>query len=577
MALTVCGVLVLQRHPRGLGRAGVAWLGVIFGLVLLTKEVAFYVLALPAVFLLLGQPRDYRRLLPGLGGSGTLSLAIYALYPDWAFWSGNGSEFLRFKLYQFQRFQGLVQISGWNRPSAATPGARPPTFVEALGVNLPTYGTSYALILLGGVLGLYLLLRSRDDADARLLGAWGLLNNLFFAYTIVQGQLNDQFFYLLLVPTAAIVGYSVPLLLRRPFARLDWRAALRVPLTTLVVLALPALFFYNSTLYYTNYAVGVDDGYRQVHDYLVAHVPTGSPLLIGSDTGIHVFPEYHTYLERTPEAVRSRHIHYFVLSSKDAWGRYNGVTQEFYDWVTGNSIELFALDEPTFWRLGVYYMAYPDEYRTTTSAGPGRAEPPALTPLQLAARPIPPVVDTIDQRYFTATGHTLGGVFKRYWETRGALLLFGYPLTEAYTEDGRLVQYFERARLDYYPEFAGTDRQVQPALLGRELTQVRQAQEPFRPVAPADVDPQSRFFAPSGHSLGEPFRLYWEQYGGQELFGLPISEVLTEINPTDGLPYQVQYFERARFEYHPENAGTPNAILLGLLGRQAMIYRGWQP
>ncbi len=30
----------------------------------------------------------------------------------------------------------------------------------------------------------------------------------------------------------------------------------------------------------------------------------------------------------------------------------------------------------------------------------------------------------------------------------------------------------------------------------------------------------------------------------------------------------MQYFERARFEYHPEYAGTPYEVLLGLLGRE---------
>lgn len=36
----------------------------------------------------------------------------------------------------------------------------------------------------------------------------------------------------------------------------------------------------------------------------------------------------------------------------------------------------------------------------------------------------------------------------------------------------------------------------------------------------------------------------------------------------EGRPYQVQYFERRRMEYHPENAGTPYIVLLGLLGRE---------
>jgi hypothetical protein len=37
----------------------------------------------------------------------------------------------------------------------------------------------------------------------------------------------------------------------------------------------------------------------------------------------------------------------------------------------------------------------------------------------------------------------------------------------------------------------------------------------------------------------------------------------------------VQYFERARFEYHPEYAGTDHEVLLGLLGSQLLRERGW--
>jgi hypothetical protein len=37
----------------------------------------------------------------------------------------------------------------------------------------------------------------------------------------------------------------------------------------------------------------------------------------------------------------------------------------------------------------------------------------------------------------------------------------------------------------------------------------------------------------------------------------------------------IQYFERARFEYHPENTGTPYDVLLGLLGSDTIRARGW--
>ena len=37
-------------------------------------------------------------------------------------------------------------------------------------------------------------------------------------------------------------------------------------------------------------------------------------------------------------------------------------------------------------------------------------------------------------RYFAATGHTLSGAFKAYWDANGGLAQFGYPLCEPYAE-----------------------------------------------------------------------------------------------------------------------------------------------
>ena len=51
------------------------------------------------------------------------------------------------------------------------------------------------------------------------------------------------------------------------------------------------------------------------------------------------------------------------------------------------------------------------------------------------------------------------------------------------------------------------------------------------------------------------------------VFGYPITEERTERSPLDGQEYLVQYFERNRFEFHPEITNSPN-ILLGLLGVQ---------
>ncbi len=74
------------------------------------------------------------------------------------------------------------------------------------------------------------------------------------------------------------------------------------------------------------------------------------------------------------------------------------------------------------------------------------------------------------------------------------------------------------------------------------------------------------------------FYEYWAAHGGLAQQGLPLSEEFAEINPSNGKTYSVQYFERARFEYHPENA-APYNVLLGLLGGEQYKarYGGGQP
>ncbi len=90
-------------------------------------------------------------------------------------------------------------------------------------------------------------------------------------------------------------------------------------------------------------------------------------------------------------------------------------------------------------------------------------------------------------------------------------------------------------------------------------------------------DATTEFFPETGHRLGGGFKAYWYAHGlnmgdpgisyreSLALFGYPISEEFTD--PTTG--YTVQYFERARFEYHPENS-EPYTILLGRLTADAL-------
>ena len=110
-----------------------------------------------------------------------------------------------------------------------------------------------------------------------------------------------------------------------------------------------------------------------------------------------------------------------------------------------------------------------------------------------------------------------------------------------------------------------------PPPAGAASAALRQAMQPVPAVANTDT---KVFYAATGHTLGGVFKTYWEQHGGLAQFGYPITEEYQEVSLTDGKTYTTQYFERARFEEHPENKGTPYEVLQGLLGREMFKLLG---
>ena len=187
-----------------------------------------------------------------------------------------------------------------------------------------------------------------------------------------------------------------------------------------------------------------------------------------------------------------------------------------------------------------------------------------------------------NSQVFAATGHSLGGAFRRFWETRGGLARFGYPLTEEVIEPEpgsgrpRTVQYFERARFEHFPELSGTPYEVQLSRLGE--TALQQAGIDWRALpSQSEAPPECRLFPETGRSLCPPFLEAWERAGGLDLVGLPLSEPFEVEEEGTGARYTVQYFERARMEYHPTRAGSAATIQFGLLGRERLVRWGGMP
>ncbi|MDQ3707449.1 MAG: hypothetical protein M3437_19925 [Chloroflexota bacterium] len=173
-------------------------------------------------------------------------------------------------------------------------------------------------------------------------------------------------------------------------------------------------------------------------------------------------------------------------------------------------------------------------------------------------------------QFFPQTGYYVGERFYSYWLEHGGLTQQGYPISNAFQEvsstDGKTytVQYFERAVFELHPEHAGTAHEVLLSLLG-----VQRYQDLYGPSGAANQRASTdnpRLFPQTGYTVGGLFRTYWEQHGGLAQQGYPVSNEFEEISALDGRTYLVQYFERAVFELHPENAGSPFEVLLTQLG-----------
>ncbi len=203
--------------------------------------------------------------------------------------------------------------------------------------------------------------------------------------------------------------------------------------------------------------------------------------------------------------------------------------------------------------------------------------------------------------YFKATSLTVAGKLYRFWKDNGGLAVFGYPISppscipnpDANGKGQLFAQWFERQRMEYHPENAGTKYEVLLGRLGAERAEGAQGssldapESSFGKVGGAS-DGSCVFFAETGHQIcGELARYYFfdgsrapaitprsgapqSKLSPLDLLGFPVTEAFGTT--CDGQPCTVQYTERARLEIHPNEPEDKYRVLQGLLGNEI-----WRP
>ena len=170
------------------------------------------------------------------------------------------------------------------------------------------------------------------------------------------------------------------------------------------------------------------------------------------------------------------------------------------------------------------------------------------------------------EEFFEQTGHRVSGDFLEFYYTvLNPVELYGYPISVVFRDATTqlIVQYFEKARFELHPENTDGSRVI-VSKLGEYM---------YEPGA-ASPEPKNyaacRTIPPTDFRVCYAFLSFFETNGGVKQFGLPISNFELHRDRV------VQYFERARLEWHPE-LPPGKRVVLADLGRQYFHLRGENP
>ena len=377
MFFTLIAVILLASSgERGLRRPALA--GVAIGLALLCKEYTGFLLGLIVLQWL--WPHIARRWMSEpLGGltfgqacaAFGFAIAVYALYPLGWFITGHWSLFVTQKWYLFSRFLGIVHDTGLNRANTHV------SFVQLLLINVEQYATSYALLAIGGLSGLWLLFRAERRSSA-IVGLWAVVATIWSAFETVHGLAEEEFYYYAIIPcaitTGALIAQLVQAAWRRPARRRGVRALAAISLAALL-----GVVTYNASVWARYYA-SPDGAVLKMRQYVDHHLPRRTAIVAGSEMDGPSFANdafrlirlrgtndraLNQYRILTPPDIRSLArggAHYVIMSTKDVYIGYGVMSRSAARFIHAHGTVLYAPYSTTYWHEQLIRL-HPDVWR----------------------------------------------------------------------------------------------------------------------------------------------------------------------------------------------------------------------
>jgi len=345
------GVLVWGMDEHGLryrspGRQ-VLWegtVGIFFGLSLLTKDMMAFLTLLPlaACFVFnLSLPRAATVFI------GVVACFVYALYPAALITPWGWGQLAAIKLHGVSRLIGAARETGFHHSGGG------PSLLSTVVTRLDQFGTTYAIIALG--LAAVAVLARWGDGRHRLLALWVASAYALLGYCVAFGTLEEQFFYLLVVPALAAIAAASALLL-------DSR---RVPLPSALRRAVPPAMsaLLAGFILWSGYRWGAihltpNDGFARVLAYVDRSIPAPQRHVAATEeTAQFLLGDQSSGpwgLWDTPAALQTYHPAYVIVDPDQMIWDHGAQGHALLTWIEQHGRPVFALTENSPSSLLIY-------------------------------------------------------------------------------------------------------------------------------------------------------------------------------------------------------------------------------
>lgn len=375
----LAGILaLLVAVDRTTRRARWTWLalgGLAWGLAITTKSTAALITAFPLLIMIATSWGLRRKEALGVLA---VQASVYLSYLVWVVATGNVGPWFEQTIAGTLRAIGIIKQTGFNAGHA-------PSFVDRLLVQGVWFFPSYLLIGVAVTYASYLLLigwrslrvtredrgahgrRTRgahalrgDGDDLGLLTCWlaGVLGAI--VYTFGLGEVEEQTFYLLAVPSTVVVAMLVTQMA-------SWQAAARTALTVVVTLVLTA-----SVIIWFTLRTDRDDTYRQLVEYMYANIDVQNEVAVGEHTAQFVLPGFGIHELTSVDSARETFSRYAVVSTELSELGLAPASPELVDELARRYTLVFTAHGRTAGDLRLYDLNQPLDGTPPVAPGPPR-------------------------------------------------------------------------------------------------------------------------------------------------------------------------------------------------------------